>query len=80
MPLELTSCLVGRVAVADRFYGCGPRFVVERSGPRLLCGAVFLQVAEEQEGGLRRLHGEVHVLGLHDSGLYGPAPRIADVI
>ena len=46
----------------------------------LLCMAVFLQVAEEEEGGLRRPHGEVYLLELQDSGLCGPAPGIADVL
>ncbi len=44
-----------------------------------LRGCVFLQVAEEQEGGMRRPHREVYVLGLQDRGVRGPASRVADV-
>ena len=45
-----------------------------------LGGCVFLQVAEDQEGSLRRSHREVYVLGLQDRGVRRPASRVADVI
>ena len=59
----------------------GDRLVVEGWSRPVgsLRGYVFLQVAEEQEGGLRRSHGDVCVLGLQDSGARGPPPGIADV-
>ncbi len=44
-----------------------------------LGGGVFLQVAEEHEGGLRRPHREVCVLRLEDRGARGPGPGVADV-
>ena len=44
-----------------------------------LRGCVFLQVAEEHEGGMRRPHREVYVFGLQDRGIRGPASRVADV-
>ena len=44
-----------------------------------LGGGVFLQVAEEREGGLRMPHREVYVLGLQDRGAHGPVPCVADV-
>ncbi len=37
------------------------------------------QVAEEQEGGLRGPHREVHILELYDIGNRGPAPGVSDV-
>ncbi len=44
-----------------------------------LGGCVFLQVAEERVGGLRRPDREVYVLGLQDRRVRGPASHVADV-
>jgi len=73
----LRGCRGGRGAVLDRGPLCRLRGLSRLVGS--LGGYVFLQVAEEQEGGLRRPHREVCVLGLHDSGARGPAPRVSDV-
>ena len=58
----LRGCRGGRVAVLDR----GPlgRLRGWSRPVGSLGGCVFLQVAEEQEGGLRRPHREVYVLRL----------------
>ncbi len=60
----------------------GDRLVVEGwSRPEgSLRGCVFLQLAEEHEGGMRRPQCEVYVLGLHARGARGPASRVADVL
>jgi hypothetical protein len=49
------------------------------AGPRRVCMGVILHVAEGQEGGLCGPQGDVHILGLHDSGVREPTPRVADV-
>jgi hypothetical protein len=73
----LRGCRGGRGAVLDR----GPLVCLrEWSRPVVsVRGCVFLQVAEEYEGGLRRHHREVYVLGLKNRGVHKPSPRVADV-
>ena len=58
----------------------GRRGMEPASGlPMRVCACVFLRVAEEQEGGLRRPHREVCVLGLQDRGVRGLASCVSDV-
>ncbi len=73
----LRGCRGGRGAVLDRGPLCRLRGLSRLVGS--IGEYVFLQVAEEQEGSLRRPHREVCVLGLHDSEARGPAPRVVDV-
>ena len=50
----LPSCLVVRSAVADMFLDVGLESSRYGAGPRLLCRGVFIQVAEEHDGGFCR--------------------------
>ena len=74
----LRGCRGGRGIVLDR----GPLGRLRgRSRPvSSLGGCDVLHVAEEELGGMRRMHREVYVLCLKDRGVLGPAPRVAHVI
>jgi hypothetical protein len=64
----LTRLLPCYGAVAALYFHVEPWWSLRYgAGPRLLYMGVFLQVAEEQEGGLRGPHCEVHILGRHVS-------------
>ena len=73
----LCGCRSGRGAVLDR----GPLGRVRGWSRPVgsLARDILLHVAKTQEGGLCGPHGEVHVLGLKDNGVRGPAPGVADV-